>query len=271
MSWKTAPERVWMDVARSIGFAQQQAGISVGSVWLFGEEAQAHAASAEAAIKIPVKVSPAPYTTFYWAEQGAKLAEKDDGNLLSAEIRAAPQRQRFMTVTAILVMLLLLGSGGAAGALEYIRRNEVNGLQEVNKQIAKIQNEKIEVERSYAELDAMRKTADYIEAALPPAPEWLLAYLGQVLPQEMALTKLRVTRTNEIWSVHLAGTAESRSNIVEKFDALCTNLTSGAFKLTIIDSDLGRTNNPAATPSLAGSGKVSKLPPNTFVINGEMR
>ena len=268
MSWNTAPERVWMDVARSIGFAEQQAAVSVNSVWLFGEGAQSQLAGAQAAIKAPVKVSPVPYTPFYWAEQAATLPEKEDGNLVSAEVRAAPQRQRFMTVTAILVLLLTLGAGVAAVGLEFVRRGQVKSLQEVTRQLAKLQSEKTNVEQLYAELEKMRKTTDYLDATVPPAPEWLLAYLGQVLPPEMALTKLRVARTNEFWSVHLSGTAEYRTNIVEKFDALCTNLASGSFKVTILECDLGTTNSAAAPGAAA---RASKLPPNTFVINGEMR
>ena len=35
-SWSTALDRVWVDLTRSIGFAEQQCGVPVNSVWLFG-------------------------------------------------------------------------------------------------------------------------------------------------------------------------------------------------------------------------------------------
>jgi hypothetical protein len=282
-SWKTTPERVWMDVARSIGFAQQQANVSVSSVWLFGEGAEEQLAGAQAAIKAPVKVSPAPYHDFYWAEQAAKLPEKEDGNLVSTEIRAAPQRQRMMTMTAILVVALLLGSGAVACVLEYFRGNEVKGLQEATRQIEKIENEKALVEQLYADLEQMRKASEFIEGELPPAPEWLLAYVGQELPPELGLTQLRVWRTNDVWSVQLAGTAEARSNVVEKFDGFCQSLASGAFKLRITDRDIGSSGSNqvavVATPAsrhaaapIAALPKIAfKLPANTFVIHGDMR
>jgi hypothetical protein len=283
-SWKTTPDRVWMDVARSIGFAQQQAHVSVTSVWVFGEGAEEQLARAQAAIKAPVKVSPVAYHDFYWAEQAAKLPEKEDGNLVSTEIRAAPQRQRMMTMTTILVIALLLGSGAVTVALEYLRRNEVAGLNEATRQIQKIEAEKAVVQQLHADLEEMGKAADFIEAELPPAPEWLLAYVGQELPAELALTRLRVWRTNDVWSVQLAGTAESRSNVVEKFDGFCQSLASGAFKLKITDRDLGTSGTNqvvpvvapqaarTAAPMMAALPKIAaRLPANTFVINGEMR
>ena len=275
VTWKTAPDRVWMDVMRSINFAEQQVGVSISSVWLFGEGAEGQIASAQAAIKAPVKASPVLYTPAYWAEQAATLPEKEDGNLLSDEIRAAPAQQRFMTVTAMLVVLLLLGSGAVAGTLEYFRNNELKGLEQVKRQIGKIQIEKAEVEKTHAEMELMKKATEYIEAEPPPAPGWFLAHLGQVLPPEMAVTKLRVLRTNNAWTVHLAGTTESRSNIVQTFDGLCRDLASGAFKLTITESDIGV---PPPPPVRTAPGQtvppprpVSKLLPNTFVINGVMR
>lgn len=282
-SWKTTPDRVWIDVARSIGFAQQQANVSVTSVWVFGEGAEDQLTRAEAAIKAPVKVSPVAYHDFYWAEQAAKLPEKEDGNLVSTEVRAAPQRQRMMTVTSILVVLLLLGSGAAAFALEYLRRNEVAGLNEAMRQIEKIEHEKAVVQLLHSDLEQMRKASDFIEAELPPAPEWLLAYVGQELPPELGLTRLRVWRTNDVWSVHLAGTSESRSNVVEKFEGFCQSLANGAFKLRITDRDIGNSGTNQTAAALATSSRpaapalnalpriTARVPANTFVIQGEMR
>lgn len=278
-SWKTTPDRVWMDVARSIGFAQQQANVSVTSVWVFGEGAEEQLAGAQAATKLAARVSPVAYHDFYWAEQAATLPEKEDGNLVSTEIRSAPQRQRMMTMTAILVIALLLGASGVAVALEYLRRNEMAGLNEAVRQMEKIEHEKAVVQLLHSDLEQMRKASEFIEEELPPAPEWLLAYVGQELPPELGLTRLRVFRTNDVWSVHMAGTSEARSNVVEKFDGFCQGLANGAFKLRITDRDIGSsaTNLSAAVSRTAGATLATlpkiaaRVPANTFVIQGEMR
>jgi hypothetical protein len=101
----------------------------------------------------------------------------------------------------------------------------------------------------------------------------LLAYLGQAAPPELAITRLRVWRTNDLWSVQMSGTTESRTNVAEKFDAFCTNLTASPFKLTLSDRDIGLPVIPVppGQPAPAAARRASKLPPNTFVINGVMQ
>ena len=48
----------------------------------------------QAFMKVPVHISPVEYTPFYWTEQASRLPEKNDGNLVSLEVRQAPQRRR---------------------------------------------------------------------------------------------------------------------------------------------------------------------------------
>jgi len=94
-TWNNAPDRVMMDLTRSLAFAEQQAGVPVSSVWLFGEAAEAQLPALQQQIKVPVKVSPVPYSPYYWAEKGASIPEKEDGNLISESLRKAPQQARF--------------------------------------------------------------------------------------------------------------------------------------------------------------------------------
>jgi hypothetical protein len=51
-SWTTAPDKVWVDLTRSIGFADQQSGLTVNSVWLFGPGAEVHLAALQPILKL---------------------------------------------------------------------------------------------------------------------------------------------------------------------------------------------------------------------------
>ena len=65
-----------LDLTRTIRFAEQESGLVVSSVWLFGAGAQTHVPALQPLLHLPVKVSPVEWTPFYWAEQAAKLPEK---------------------------------------------------------------------------------------------------------------------------------------------------------------------------------------------------
>jgi len=106
-SWNTDPDSVGVDLTRSIGFAEQQSGLTVSSVWLFGARAQEMAPRVEALLKLPAKVSPVPYSPFYWAEQAARLPAEEDGNFISIESQQAPSRRRFRNLTVFLLCLLV--------------------------------------------------------------------------------------------------------------------------------------------------------------------
>jgi hypothetical protein len=281
-TWNSAPDKVSVDLTRSIGFAEQQSGFAVTSAWLFGEGAEQQVSAVQSALKVPVKVSPVPHSPHYWAEQAVKLPEKDDGNLVSPEMREAPQRQRIMTVTAMLVALLVLGSVVAAGVIEFVRRNEVKGIAAVKSQISELNGHKTELEKTHAELEKMRHTTEFVQAELPPAPSWFLSYLGQVMPGELALTQLRVFRTNDLWSVQMSGIAESRTNIAESLNSLSNNLAVSSFKLQVTECSLGGKPNSVTLPSGTGSKQLTSSPSqarrdsplpaaNTFVINGTMQ
>jgi hypothetical protein len=78
--WNQQIEPLAVELTRTIGFAEQQSGLVVGSVWLFGAGAQMQAPALESLLRLPVKLSPVECSPFYWAEQAARLPEKDDGN-----------------------------------------------------------------------------------------------------------------------------------------------------------------------------------------------
>ena len=59
-TWSSAPEKVSVDLTRSIGFAEQQSGVAVTSVWLFGANAEAPASSNPVRHQSPDQSQPGP-------------------------------------------------------------------------------------------------------------------------------------------------------------------------------------------------------------------
>jgi len=92
-SWNIYPDRVNVDLNRTLLYVKQQFGAPVDNMWLVGTGAGGHADAMEALVKVPIKLSPIPYSPFYWNEQALKLPFGDTNNLVSAELHEAPKRR----------------------------------------------------------------------------------------------------------------------------------------------------------------------------------
>lgn len=238
--WEQQQDSLAVDLTRTIGFAEQQSGLVVGSVWLFGAEVPGQLAGLEAALRLPVQPSPVEYTPYYWAEQAAKLPEKDDGNLLSVQLREAPRRRRLLTATGLILLILLVVALGVTGFVEVLRKQWVGMLNREKSEVVRLQGVLADWRQRHAELSRKR---DYIRIVLVekpiPAGAWFLGYLNEAVPDELLLKELRVLRTNEGWFVSLGGVAQPTTNTAPKVaitrasTAMTNALVTGPFRLRI--------------------------------------
>jgi hypothetical protein len=283
-NWASQPERVQVDLTRSIGFAEQQSGLTVRSVWLFGSAAPEQVPALESLLKLPVKVSPVVYAPFYWAEQAGRMPEREDGNLISLETRQAPQRRRLLTVTGVLLLLLLLSAISTAVVLEYLRKNELLEMELLDAQIHTLESQRAQLERQFAELEGMEETVRIVtDERVPPLPEWFLAYLGQVVPDDLLVLQLNVTRTSNLWSVLVSGVGQPGPTnsptppreLTKAVAELTDRLAGGPLRMEITRA-APTEQSPATTRSgaarartpVARAARNTEVPPNGFVIEG---
>ena len=278
--WGLQLEATAVELTRTIGFAEQQSGLTVTSVWVFGPGAKERLPDLQRLLKIPVKLSPVEWTPFYWAEQAAKLPEKDDGNLISPELQQAPQRRRFLTATTIFLLLLLLLAIGAAGLLEMLRRGQLQSLETLKAEVTRQQARKADWDKRYAVLAHQKEIVRMVtQEKPPPVPGWFLGYLGDAMPDELVVTDLRVTRTNNLWAVHLAGavqvTNNTPENVLAGYRVLTNALVSGPFHFEITRSALDERgpNAPRRTATVPATGAAAVVPETNhqFLLEGVMR
>ncbi len=279
-NWNTEPERVGIDLTRSIGFAEQQSGLTVNSVWLFGSGAREQVTRLEAALKLPVKLSPVDYSPLYWAEQAATLPDLEDGNLVSRETLQAPQRKRFLTVTSLLLGFMVIVAAVAVGFVEVTRQRAQGEIAKLRGRITELRVQKSDLQHSLDELEQMKAmTQVVIGEKLPPAPALLLGYLSETVPEGLVLTQMRIARTNDFWTVDLAGSAEPGTNQPGAFRAAYTSLTNslaaGPFHLTITRNTLGKSAEDLTTleevRDLPEEVDAFEKQPDNFTLQGVMR
>lgn len=289
-SWNTQPDRVAVDLTRTIGFAEQQTGLAVTSIWLFGAGAETHLAQMGSLLKLPVKVSPVAATPFYWAEQGAKMPPKADGNLVSLEAREAPQRRRLLTLTALVLLILLAGALGTFGFSELRRQAQRNTIAKLDTDITRWKKVKDDWNARHAELVRNAEFVRIVSEEKPlPVPSWLLGYLGEALPDDLLLTELRIKQANNLWSVYMAGAAQPTTNPApalvfrDAFAQLTNSLANGPFRMEL--TRVASVNGAPPKPAEDEESFLERLTPGTrpapaqtvntnqrtFVVEGSIR
>jgi hypothetical protein len=250
---------VAMDLTRTVGFVNQQSGLTVSSAWLFGAGAELEVTYLSSALKMPVRPSPVPASPFYWAEQAAKLPVKDDGNLVTRETREAPQRRRMLAIAAAVVVLVLVGSLAGAGYLEVLRRDELDTIAALESDVTKLQKRVGQLEKREAELKSKRELVEFVrDGTLPPVPGWFLGYVSEAVPESLVLTQLKVTRTNDQWHVSLGGSLHPTTNAApgtilhQAVTTLTNELAAGPFHLRIQRSSVEDTPAGAKQFSIEG-------------------
>lgn len=272
-TWNRKADSVAMDLDRTIGFINQESGVVVNSVWLFGVGAEVQAPKLASSLSLPVKISPVPVTPFYWAEQAATLSEANDGNLVSLEARQAPQRRRLLAVIMALTVMFCLASLAVTCWFEYVRRQNLGTLARTSVETRRLEARIYQAEQREAELKRKRGFSEFVEGeTLRPVPGWFLGYVGEVVPEEFLLTQLRVAHTNNQWQMKMHGTLQPASDrsrpdaLRARFASLTNALVNGPFRVKLTRSFL---NDPLMDSSQGAAGQTRK--PVQFEIEGVMQ
>jgi hypothetical protein len=264
-SWNVHPDRVNVDVNRTLLYVKQQFGVSVNTVWLFGDGAESRLAPMQTNLRLPVKLSPVRPGRSYWAEEALKVAVEDTNNLISLEQLEAPRRRLFLRMTALLVGLLALGALATAGGVQLVvldRTKQFRKLETKEQQLHERRAVLQEREREFLRQKQFVKVVS--DDQVQPVPGWFLGYLGNTLPEELFLNHFRLNREGDRWHVELGGLLQPTTNqapatvLAEAVAALKENLEQGPFHVRVL-RESERTNSvagatPASRPEVSGNG-----------------
>jgi cell division protein FtsB len=294
-SWQTDPERVHLELNRTILFSKQHFGNTIESLWLFGAGAKEQLEPMRQVFEVPVRLSPVEHTPFYWAEQAVKLAPTLKANLISKDLQKAPQRRILVRITSVMLAFILAASALAFGWVEAQVQSQARTVTKLRAKSEPLQAQKDELQKRHEALEAKQRLVRLIEEQkLAPVPGWFLGYVVSNLPDELLLTELQVKRLEvpgnattppeDFWLVRLAGAAHSQPEATSTvarvaFSSFTNHLANGPFHLKI--TNLTSTFAPAETAraNRAFGGLLPRLEPprlagrtnNQFVIEGIMR
>jgi hypothetical protein len=209
-TWNDEPERLAVDLNRTILFANQQYGnAGIKGVWVFGPGAEDRAKTLQSNIQFPVGISSVPYDPFYWALEGLKLGPEFTPNILSRQLQKAPQRKVLATVVALCTLLVLAASLCASFYFLKQAKFEEANIKLLSTQAARLQSRERDLLVIDSELVRKKQIIKLILGERPPpTPTWLLAYLGEAVPSDLVITNFQIRRQEDYYHVNIAGTLQ---------------------------------------------------------------
>jgi len=284
-SWNVYPDRVNVDLNRTILYAKQQFGVSVSQVWLVGGVPPTQIQTMQTALKVPVKaVQPPPLPTF-WNQELANLSAEDTNNFLTTEQQQAPKRRVMLTVTSILIALLALAALGSVAVVHVISRYRTAQYARLEEQVRHLQARKVELQQRETTLQQQKQFAFVVtDQMVPPVPGWFLGFMGDAVPDELLLTQVQLKREDDRWLVQVKGSVQSVTNqpletaLAEATALLKERLTNGPFHVRLLSDTeaqaVAPTNARPAGPVAVQAAPAAAPGPDQedqFYLQGVMR
>ncbi len=270
-SWNVHPDRVTVDLNRTLLYVKQQFGASVNSVWLFGEGAQNQIDTLRTALRLPVKLSPVQPGPFYWSQESLHVPVGDTNNLISLEQLQAPRRRVFFKVTSVAVGLAAVGALITAAAVQGWVMQQGKQLQAIQAKIEQLQVRKAALQDREREFLQKKQFVKIVsDGKVAPVPGWFLGYLGDIVPETLLLGQVRLNREGDQWHVELGGTLQPTTNpapakvMADAVALLKTNLAQGPFHVQILGE------GGATGKSTLASARATSRPADQFFVEGVM-
>lgn len=290
-NWNNGLARLAVDLNRTILFVNQQYGVAVSNVWLFGPGAKEQLQAMQGQMPVPVKLSPVEHHPLYWATEAVKLPAAFCPNFISREQQKAPQRRLLAKMAAAIAAVVVLVSLLVSAYLLVEARHERLLISELEAKAAELQVKHKELQQTQIELARKQDVVKLvIDNRPPPIPGWFLGYLSEAVPPDLVVTNLHVKREEDLWRVQLTGTMQTTvkqptpAAMSNSVSLLASRLVNGPFHMRVWDGSEDPKEKEAAAKAASGgtlSSWVAKLATATpaakpktehqFVLEGVMR
>lgn len=260
-------DRLAVDLNRTASFVNQQFGVTVGRIYLFGSGAEQRVQALQDLIQPPAALSPIEYDPLYWSTDAVAMRSGLYPNFLTTEQQQAPQRKLLAKIVAAATVLLLCATFAVAVYFTWQARQEMGNINKLTAEVTRLKARQQELQTRNAELNRKKEVSAIILDKRPePVAAWFLAYLGEAAPSDLVITNLDLKRTGELWRLKIGGTFQPAAKNAPPTDtnrALAEfkdRLAGPPFNVRLFDPALSgtETNKPAAL--------IAKRPPGTSFL-----
>ncbi|RME93635.1 MAG: hypothetical protein D6766_07820 [Verrucomicrobia bacterium] len=281
-TWDKNLSGLLADLNRTVLYVNEQFGVELAAIFLFGNGAVEHQAALQAPFEIPVRPSMAEDAPGYWATEVLRVPPALAPNLVSPEQQRAPQRRALLKVVASLTVLLVVGALGVFAWSQFYLRSLRRDIARLEEQRTQLRDRHRELSESFAELLGKRALrAEVIEGRVDPLPVWTLAYLSEVVPPELQLDHFNMSREGELWRLTLEGRLLPTTNtapdllLASLVSSLTNRLGQPPLNMQVLSAGAKRqarsTASPATLNVLSRWAQRLNMPVTNLVASGDFR
>lgn len=263
-SLEQAPERVAVEINRSLLFAKQQYNASVDRIWLVTrtgraqEEVVAKCGAGKMVLVLPTQPEE-------WVTSAARVPRTQPINLVANYLRRK-RRDQFIRLGLIAAGWLLLANfGQTLWNAEGAWRGERARLAALDARLPQLIEERDQVAGRNTALARQRELSDWAGAAvLPPVPPAVLAHLAAILPADARLTEcsVRWDEKENRWLLQCEGLVYGdEESAREVAAALQRQLSRGPLRVRFGDA-------PAGLPRTTFGGPAAVASQQRFTLEG---
>jgi len=265
-SWDEDPERLALDLNRTILYVNQQYGVLINrGVWLFGPGAEEHRPVLQGHVQLPVQTSRVEYSPVYWATEVLKLPRAISPNFISPTRQKAPQRHALARLMVAVTVFVVLASLSLAVFAHYHARQERANINLLTGQLQRLEARQSELQQRSFRLAREDQFASLIiDERPPPVPVWFLGYLSEVVPSELVVTNLHIKREEGLWKVQMGGTLQGATRrpapgtLSNALALLKTRLSKGPFHVKILSGNESAKVDGTGTKSPGSGNGISE-------------
>ncbi|OGV66478.1 MAG: hypothetical protein A3K19_23220 [Lentisphaerae bacterium RIFOXYB12_FULL_65_16] len=243
--WEDDADFLAQEINRSILYAKQQFAAAVEQVhWMGADPA---VAKLQALLKCPIAVGP-PLAPFFWVSEVLRQPVKQEENLVPATVHTERRQRLFATVAAAALGIFLLGVVAMCAVTEGLLRQARRNLEFTQVRYQKETQFRRQMERLAALQESLKAFSD---TAMHPVPAWFAGWLGEVLPDEVVLSRVEVRREKGAWHFQVDGAAANGEPITRRMLAdVQARLRTPPCNAAIIDPETETEAVPAGTVRL---------------------
>jgi len=225
--WKDDPERLAVELRRSLLFATQRFGVQVDKGWILGEDASQALRAVQQTVPAILEAINAP--AMDWRMFGAGLNPRRSSNMLPASIRERRRRRWLARAWVAVSFAGILGGIGTVAFVEYLIASQPNDATG-SVALQRLQAEREALQERFAEADRLRQKVLALQAAAreADAPALLARWIAATLPQRARLQRFVCERDGDGWRIALQGVirgsdAQAFASTVERIQRALTH------------------------------------------------
>jgi hypothetical protein len=207
-TWSDDPNRVAVEVNRSLLYAKQQHGVPIDRIILAGSGAEETRSVIESKCGDAKQILVDPSDPLRWLTLVAQLPQRHPVNLVADYLRIKRRNRFFRRLILATCWLLLIVGGIDTWARESFWETEQARLSKLsdNEAAMEAELERLTLRNEQADRDRAF-VSKVIEERLPPVPDRFLSYLASILPDDIRLNTFSVTWNEETldWRFRIEG------------------------------------------------------------------